>query len=189
MYGKHHWLAYKWVYSQPINHVLNQEYNLINYRVGYSYSFYRDKIYGFINLSYNTEPFYRKETIMNAFKEAVRNIFYGKTLSVVPVNSYYPEFNVTHSSFSLYVVTGSGGDLTQTVSMIDEQFDGNIYSITFSGFFMNNIPPDVAEYILMYDYNSGDVITHMYIGKDYIDSINDYSSISVPYLYLTFYFE
>ncbi|NP_835671.1 hypothetical protein Rm378p084 [Rhodothermus phage RM378] len=73
--------------------------------------------------------------------------------------------------------------------MIDEQFDGNIYSITFSGFFMNNIPPDVAEYILMYDYNSGDVITHMYIGKDYIDSINDYSSISVPYLYLTFYFE
>lgn len=188
MYGKHRWLTYKWVYSQSVNHTLNQEYNLINYRVGYSYSLYRDKIYGFINLSYNTEPFYRKETIMNAFKEAVRNIFYGKTLSVVPVNSYYPEFNVTHPSFSLYVVTGSGGDLTQTVSMIDEQFDGNIYSITFSGFFMNNIPPDIAEYILMYDYNSGDIITHMYIGKDYIDSINDYSSISVPHLYLIFYF-
>jgi len=181
-------LHFKKLHEKPLN-LSSLFYGCIfNYRQPYSYLLDKNRIYQTINLEYYPGPFYRVETIMYALKEAVRNIFYNTTLGVVPVRAYFPEKNITHSSFASYVVTGSGGDLTQTVSVVDEQFNGNVYSITFSGFFMNNIPPDASQYILMFDYTTKDVLLHMEIGKDYIDSINDYSSISVPNLYLSFYF-
>ena len=133
------------------------------------------------NIELGSDYFIMQTSVnMQFIKRFLEQYFSTNSFSIVPIRDQFPFANITHSNFSTYEVTGSGGSLRTDVDVLGIGVIDNYFFISFSSLFMNNIPPDVVRYFLLYNRNNYDKVFHLVPTLEILNSINDYSSISVP---------